>query len=217
MDKIEDNEDGYVFVCVLNDYSMWGTKTKAWQEMQQEFCPDYETIRNSKNEGEVKTRNKNKGILSSLKGTLGGIFAGFEDNTEGSSQSATVPSGQVSVRFPDDNLHTEPVINSNGNNQKVNFTTKSIISDDNAVEVIKIFLGVKSHRITDLFIEFQKSYRTGFYSKNPSQYRRNNSDVIDHFCKWCLSTKNRNALERIPENSRKLDELKSYLLNYYRD
>lgn len=216
LDKIGDSEDGYVFVCVLNDYSMWGAKTKAWQEMQHEFCPDYDAIRNSKNISDGTLPKKNKGLLSSLKGTLGGIFAGFEDNSETTSHSATVPLNQGIVSVPAGSLQGERTINSNGSNQKVNFVVKSIITDDNAVEVIKQFLGVKSHQIIDLFIEFQKSYRTGFYSKNPSQYRRNNSDVIDHFCKWCLSTKNWNALERIPENSRKLDELKSYLLNYYR-
>ncbi len=96
-------------------------------------------------------------------------------------------------------------------------TPRSIIYDDHAIEVIKAFPGVESHHILDLFIEFQKSYRTGFYSEKPTQYRRNNSDVINHFRKWCRSKKNSKALERTPENSRLLDQLKIYLSKYYRD
>ena len=97
------------------------------------------------------------------------------------------------------------------------FIPQSIISDDYAVNIIITFLGTNVHRIIDLFTEFQRSYRFGYYSKHPDQYRRNNSDVIDHFCKWCLSTKNKKALEKTPANSRKLDELKSFLLQYYHD
>lgn len=96
-------------------------------------------------------------------------------------------------------------------------TGKSIIDDDNAIEIIKAFSGFDSHQLLDIFIDFQKSYRSGYYKKNEDRYRRNNSDVIDHFCKWCLSGKNRKALKRTPENSHKLDELKSYLLQYYHD
>jgi len=222
LDKIGDSEDGYVFVCVLNDYSMWGPKTKAWQEMQQEFCPDYENIRISKRTDDTTTvkpphSRKNRDILSGFKEALGGIFSGYEEDTENPSDSLQTTVRIESASTSRENPHSSLAMRPNSGISKDNLTSRSIIYDDYAIDVIKTFLGVGSHHILDLFIEFQKSYRTGFYSENPTQYRRNNSDVIDHFCKWCLSKKNRKALERIPVNSRLLDELKIYLSKYYRD
>lgn len=217
LEKIGDSDDGYVFVCVLNDYSKWSSKTKAWQEMQQEFCPDYDNIRRSKILAVTSraSSKKSKGISSGVRETLGGIFAEFEDPIDTNSNYTHTSSGHEE----ESSLTNSASIGSttNKSNPNRNLTNKSIISDDYAIDIIKTFLGVDSHQILDLFIEFQQSYRSGFYSKNSSQYKRNNSDVIDHFCKWCLSPKNRKALERNPGNSRKLDDLKFYLLRFYHD
>lgn len=223
LERIGDSEDGYVFVCVLNDYSLWSSKTKAWTEMQQEFCPDYEKIRKSKkphSETSQKPISKReKGLWGGVKETLGGIFAGIEKLGD----SSLDDSGNSSVEENIKHLTTTPkrkdsIINSTEQSMlNRTFIPKSIISDDYAVDRIIAFLGTNVHLIIDLFTEFQRSYRSGYYSKHPDQYRRNNSDVIDHFCKWCLSTKNKKALEKTPANSRKLDELKSFLLQYYHD
>lgn len=223
LERVGDSEDGYVFVCVLNDYSLWSSKTKAWTEMQQEFCPDYEKIRKSKkphSETSQKPISKReKGLWGGVKETLGGIFAGIEKIGDTSLDDSGNSSGEENIKH----LTTTPkrndsIINSTEQSMlKRTFIPKSIISDDYAVDRIIAFLGTNVHLIIDLFTEFQRSYRSGYYSKHPDQYRRNNSDVIDHFCKWCLSTKNKKALEKTPANSRKLDELKSFLLQYYHD
>lgn len=96
----------------------------------------------------------------------------------------------------------------------------SIIDDDNACNIINgcVSLGNETKHITEMFIEFQKKYRPGgYYYEHSDQYRRNNSDVIDHFCKWCLSSKNSNAVQNNQANSRIFDELKRYLLKWYHD
>lgn len=223
LERIGNSEDGYVFVCVLNDYSLWSSKTKAWAEMQQEFCPDYEKIRKSKKPHSETLQKpiskREKGLWGGVKETLGGIFAGIEKLGDTSLDDCGDSSGEENIKH----LTTAPkrkdsTINSTEQSM-LNRTLipKSIISDDYAVDRIIAFLGTNVHHIIDLFTEFQRSYRFGYYSKHPDQYRRNNSDVIDHFCKWCLSTKNKKALEKTPTNSRKLDELKSFLLQYYHD
>ena len=39
----------YIFVCVLNDFPKWGSKSNAWKEMKNRFCPDYDQIRQIRN------------------------------------------------------------------------------------------------------------------------------------------------------------------------
>lgn len=83
LEKIGDSDDGYVFVCVLNDYSKWSSKTKAWQEMQQEFCPDYENIRKSNEKidnDSLKQAHHKKGIWNSVKDAIGAILPGLEQD-----------------------------------------------------------------------------------------------------------------------------------------
>lgn len=223
LERIGDSEDGYVFVCVLNDYSQWSSKTKAWKEMQYEFCPDYETIRKSE-ESHSETSQKpiskrEKRFWGGVNENLGGIFAEIEKLGDTSRGDSEISSSEDNIKY----LTTTPRRNDSKKNSTEQtlvtrtFIPKSIISDDYAVNRIIAFLGSNVDHIIALFTEFQKSYRSGYYSKHSDQYRRNNSDVIDHFCKWCLSTKNKKALEKNPANSQKLDELKSFLLQYYHD
>lgn len=102
--------------------------------------------------------------------------------------------------------------------QSVDFK-KSIIYDDLAIIHIRSCQAITkySFEIINMFKYFQQSYRNGFYSQNPHQYQRNNSDVIDHFCKWCLSEKNKQHIVRNLETSKMMDDLKSYLLSIYPD
>lgn len=96
----------------------------------------------------------------------------------------------------------------------------SIIFDRNAGEVINrcpSLLPQIKKSVLKLFRDFQKSYQSGYYSMNSEQYKRNNSDVINHFNKWCFSQKNKEALPWTEENSNSMDELKQYLLHYYCD
>lgn len=96
----------------------------------------------------------------------------------------------------------------------------SIIDDDTAISRIENCPFLKSDmksKIVNLFNEFQENYRNGYYSKNPQQYHRNNSDFISHFCIWCISQKNKRPLPRSKENSTMLNELKKYLLGLYHD
>lgn len=97
---------------------------------------------------------------------------------------------------------------------------KSIIYDVNTENILNecsfLPFDIKK-QIIDLFKGFQKSYQDGYYFKNQEQYKRNNTDVIDHFVKWCLSPKNKRAIKWSPENSKLMDELKLYLMNLYAD
>lgn len=97
--------------------------------------------------------------------------------------------------------------------------SKSVIDDDKAIEVIigGLYLGRYKESLAKLFKEFQKSYRSGFYYQNQDKYHRNNEDVIDHFCKWCLSPKNQKAILRTDEVSKMMDYLKNEFLKIYHD
>lgn len=96
---------------------------------------------------------------------------------------------------------------------------RSVIQDDFAYKYLETcgFLGTHSSLIVSFFKEFQQSYRSGYYFEKKHLYQRNNNDVIDHFCKWCLSQKNKKALPQNPENRRMMDLLKKYLLKIYHD
>lgn len=96
---------------------------------------------------------------------------------------------------------------------------ESVIYDDFAYKHIECctFLGTNNSLIVSLFNDFQRSYRSGYYYKNQNQYRRNNSDFIDHFCRWCLSQKNKKALIWNQDNRNMIEQLKQYLLEIYND
>ena len=101
----------------------------------------------------------------------------------------------------------------------VETSSTSIITDENASSYIEAYSGLGTYKwtIVSTFQEFQKSYQTGFYSRNKSQYRRNNNDVVDHFCKWCLSKRNSKAIQWTPDNKKMMDQLKEYILKKYHD
>lgn len=94
----------------------------------------------------------------------------------------------------------------------------SIINDTNAVKILNscpILPYDLKAQIVDIFKDFQRSYQSGYYFEHQNQYKRNNSDVIDHFIKFCLSKKNNRAIKWSPENSKLMDELKKYLMKFY--
>lgn len=95
----------------------------------------------------------------------------------------------------------------------------NIIDDDKARFAIGQCLELGEYRkcVEKMFVDFQKSYRSGYYSKDQKKYKRNNEDVIDHFCKWCLSSKNPNAIPWSKDNSSRMDKLKDLLLSKYHD
>ena len=98
--------------------------------------------------------------------------------------------------------------------------SKSIIDDAQAVNVLNSYPALPFDikiKVVELFNDFQKNYQSGYYYKNQDRYKRNNADVIDHFVKWCLSSKNRQAITWSPENSKLMDELKKYLTEIYGD
>ena len=68
--RIGNIEDGYVFVCVLNDYPKWSSRTTAWKEMQREFCPEYEYLRKfNPQKNTCKTKKNN--LFSNIKDAFG--------------------------------------------------------------------------------------------------------------------------------------------------
>lgn len=98
---------------------------------------------------------------------------------------------------------------------------ESIIYDANARNIIRQRLeqvqaaSALVDQIIAIFDEFQRSYQSGYYYKYPNKYQRNNSDVINHFNKWCLSEKNRRRLDRITANSKMMDDIEMYLKTIY--
>ena len=99
------------------------------------------------------------------------------------------------------------------------FEKRSIINDCNAKSVIAQCFELGEYRkcVEKMFIDFQKSYQSGYYYRNQIKYKRNNEEVIDHFCKWCLSTKNPSAIPWSKDNSYKMEKLKELLLLKYHD
>lgn len=219
LERIKESSDGFVFICVLNDFSLWKTKSKAWQQMQHEFCPDYNvrTVTAATNINPKDSSIRSKGTQNGGHEILDGLFAPLKDPNSTSYNYENTPFVRKKENFTSPTTYTRSNDITTGSNPNIKAKSRSIIYDDSAIEFIKSFFGINAHQILNLFTEFQKKYRNGYYSKHPEQYRQNNYDVIDHFCKWCLSKKNPNALKQTSENSRKFDELKDYLLRFYHD
>lgn len=104
-------------------------------------------------------------------------------------------------------------------NDSANLLFKSIIDDDDAV--IKIKAICKDSNIADLvvanFKELQEGYRpNGFYYKRKDP--RSNSDVIDHFSRYCFSERNKkNRIINNKENIALIEAIKMELKNIYID
>lgn len=75
LNQLDDSDNGFLFVCTLNDFSKWRNTSKAWKEMQAEFCPDYEAQIGKK----PITENPHTTIVTQSRGFLdkiglGGLF-----------------------------------------------------------------------------------------------------------------------------------------------
>lgn len=185
------------FFALLNDYKEWkttkGEPIKAWKSMVEHFCPEeYANRFGGKPSSTQVTTKKEKSFGQKLL-----EFVGLADD-----ESPELPRSKETTPIP--------------NKEKPN---TSIIHDVNASDYLGRFMGLGTYRyiIVAVFKDFQRSYQSGYYFKNQHQYRRNNNDVVDHFCKWCLSQKNNNALPWSPDNKKMIDELKEYLLIKYHD
>jgi hypothetical protein len=93
----------------------------------------------------------------------------------------------------------------------------SIIEDPNAAEIVELILDdspIKSAVLAN-FRHIQKEYQPGgFYSKRNDS--RVNSNVIDHFEKWCFSEKNSyKKLPRTPENLEQVKKVVEFLKRRY--
>ena len=112
---------------------------------------------------------------------------------------------------------TNPFVNRRVFSEKNN-EDRSIITDPDAVTYLKNYhsLGIHKSLIIELFQEFQKEYQSGYYYNNEKHYSRNNKDVIEHFCNFCLSSKNKKHIEWSSDVQRMIDSLKAYLLKLYR-
>lgn len=96
LNQLGDSDNGFLFICTLNDFSKWRNTSKAWQEMQAEFCPDYtEQIgkkHNSSPQPATKTQ-RSKGLLDII--GLGGLFQRQNNDVDNTS----TPSLQVSTTY----------------------------------------------------------------------------------------------------------------------
>ncbi len=98
-------------------------------------------------------------------------------------------------------------------------TKRLLVEDDNAIFLVRqIQTNAKiTNRLEAAFKDFLKGYApNGFYYKHSDQYKRNNSEVIDHFHKWCFSDRNhfyrfnRNSQEEVEAISQLIHLLKKY-------
>lgn len=111
LNQLGDSDNGFLFICTLNDFSKWRNTSKAWQEMQAEFCPDYtEQIgkkHNSSPQPATKTQ-RSKGLLDII--GLGGLFQRQDNDVDKvSAPSLQVPTTYES-RHIDFNLHNIEII-----------------------------------------------------------------------------------------------------------
>lgn len=75
LNQLDDSDNSFLFICTLNDFSKWRNTSKAWQEMQAEFCPDYAEQIGKKRNSSFQQRSKtqqSKGLLDRI--GLGGLF-----------------------------------------------------------------------------------------------------------------------------------------------
>ena len=94
---------------------------------------------------------------------------------------------------------------------------ESIIDDASAANFVELILEgspIKAHVLAN-FKHIQKEYQPGgFYSKRNDS--RENSNVIDHFEKWCFSDKNSfKRIQRTPENESMVRKIIDFLKKRY--
>lgn len=187
-------QDYTSFFAILKNYSEWktskGEPVKAWKDLVEHFCPKEYNERFVSSPKQQAQKKKEKGFVS-----------GIVDSIQQGAQ-------QVLSLFTEETQNIEK--------EKV---SQSIIDDTYAIKYIEGCPCITQYKniLVSVFMEFQRSYQSGYYFKNQEQYHRNNSDVVDHFCKWCLSQKNKRAIPWTPDNKKMIESLKEYLLMKYHD
>lgn len=178
LEKIGNSDDGYVFVCVLNDYSKWSSKTKAWQEIQQEFCPDYENIRKSNDNihnDSIKQVSHKNSIWSSVKDAIGGILPGL-DQDEPLRKSRNEQLNIVSMRQP------------SRLTSKSSFSLQNIDMISNIIRELNPGLDDFAHKqiYKDLLWVFDRQYSSG----------KSEADLLEMFHAILISGKNDSISKR---------------------
>ena len=189
-------QDYASFFAILNDYSEWktskGEPVKAWKDLVAHFCPKEYNEKFVSYQEQQTPKKKKRGFVS---GSIEGIQQGVQ---------------QVLSLFNEETQTHEK-------NEK---ESQSIIDDSYAVRYVEdcpyITTQYKS-QLVSVFVEFRRGYQSGYYFKKQNQYNRNNNDVVDHFCQWCLSQKNKKAIPWTTDNKNMMDSLKEYLLRKYHD
>ena len=182
------------FFAILNDYQEWktskGEPVKAWKDLVAHFCPNEYNEKFVSYQEQQTPKKKERGFVS-----------GIVDSIQQGAQ-------QVLSLFTEEtqNVENETVL-------------QNIIYDASAVKYIENCPYIAQHKshFVDLFIEFQRSYQSGYYYSKKEQYHRNNNDVVDHFCRWCLYQGNKKAIPMTPDNRKMVESLKEYLLTKYHD
>ena len=204
-----DRQDSFKFLIFLGEYSGWKKKTgglsKFLLELLKHFVPNYQERIDIKSMKNHKRKNENPSFFD---------FNNKNNINEKKNRPLSADSWSGA------NLFSTLKSKEDNSFRSVNYDSLSIIEDDYAVDVISKcnFLDGYKKQIVGMFKDFQKAYRAGgYYNKYPERYRRNNSDVIDHFCRYCLSNKtpSSNPINRTTETSKMMDNLKLYLLDHY--
>ncbi len=167
-----------------------GEPVKAWKDLVAHFCPNEYNEKFVSYQEQQTPKEKERGFVS-----------GIGDSTQQGDQ-------QELLLFTEETQNIE--------NETV---SPNIIYDASAVKYIENCPNIaqlKSH-LVGLFIEFQRSYQSGFYYSKKEKYHRNNNDVVDHFCKWCFYPRNKKAISMTPDNQKMVESLKEYLLAKYHD
>lgn len=156
LEELDDCENPYVFVCVLNDSKLWKSDSKAWIKMQKRFCKDYEIIRNT-----AQNQKRNDSLIE-LTGTLFGGYTSDDylpeqNPIEESNGLSTI--SKIHFRIEDiDNIlgvirHSDPSLSENVLNQ---------IRNDLVWTFDPKYIGNKSEN--DLLKVFHQRLREGKYN-----------------------------------------------------
>ena len=95
----------------------------------------------------------------------------------------------------------------------------SLVEDTEVVNYVDYILQDSPIRqlIVSNFKRFHKNYQPGGYYAKRNDSRRN-SDVIDHFYRWCISDSNKfERIDPTPENKAELQKVVDFLKNRYPD
>lgn len=97
LNQLGDSDNSFLFICTLNDFSKWRKTSKAWQEMQAKFCPDYAEQTRARESLTAQSTLKSaqqKGFLDKL----GGLFQ-HSDNGDSQTSSRSTQESRFSINY----------------------------------------------------------------------------------------------------------------------